>query len=102
MVPKLTMRPAASLAERARALRRAWGKAGVAAPGGAGALTYLFKSPDLIPDGIEDLGFIDDAFVFRMAAAAAIGFEPEARGKDHGTALERLAARIEEARKEGR
>jgi uncharacterized membrane protein YkvA (DUF1232 family) len=35
----------------------------------AGALNYLFKSLDLIPDGIEDLGFLDDAFVFRVAAA---------------------------------
>jgi uncharacterized membrane protein YkvA (DUF1232 family) len=37
----------------------------------AGALTYLFKSLDLIPDGLEDLGFIDDSFVFRVAARAA-------------------------------
>src|SRR4026208_2195740 len=37
-----------------------------------GALNYLFKSLDLIPDGIEDLGFIDDAFVFRVAADAAL------------------------------
>src|SRR5262249_51532725 len=36
------------------------------------ALNYLFKSLDLIPDGIEDLGFIDDAFVFRVAAAHGI------------------------------
>jgi uncharacterized membrane protein YkvA (DUF1232 family) len=36
------------------------------------ALNYLFKSLDLIPDGIEDLGFVDDAFVFRAAAAAAV------------------------------
>jgi uncharacterized membrane protein YkvA (DUF1232 family) len=36
-----------------------------------GALNYLFKSLDLIPDGIEDLGFLDDAFVFRVAAALA-------------------------------
>jgi uncharacterized membrane protein YkvA (DUF1232 family) len=36
-----------------------------------GALNYLFKSLDLIPDGIEDLGYLDDAFVFRVAAAAA-------------------------------
>jgi uncharacterized membrane protein YkvA (DUF1232 family) len=34
----------------------------------AGALSYLFKSLDLIPDGIEDLGFLDDAFVFRVSA----------------------------------
>ena len=39
----------------------------------ASALNYLFKSLDLIPDGIEDLGFLDDAFVFRVAAAAAGG-----------------------------
>lgn len=37
----------------------------------AAALNYLFKSLDLIPDGIEDLGFVDDAFVLRVAAAAA-------------------------------
>jgi uncharacterized membrane protein YkvA (DUF1232 family) len=34
-------------------------------------LNYLFKSLDLIPDGLEDLGFVDDAFVFRVAAASA-------------------------------
>lgn len=38
----------------------------------AGALNYLFKSLDLIPDGIEDLGFLDDAFVIRVAARVAI------------------------------
>lgn len=35
------------------------------------ALNYLFKSLDLIPDGIEDLGLLDDAFVFRVAASGA-------------------------------
>lgn len=47
-----------------------------------GALNYLFKSLDLIPDGIEDLGFLDDAFVFRVAAAkvpGAAGDSPLAR-----------------------
>jgi hypothetical protein len=39
----------------------------------AAALNYLFKSLDLIPDGIEDLGFLDDAFVFRVAAAGTGG-----------------------------
>jgi uncharacterized membrane protein YkvA (DUF1232 family) len=34
----------------------------------AGSINYLFKSLDLIPDGIEDLGYIDDAFVLRVAA----------------------------------
>jgi len=37
----------------------------------AGALNYLFKSLDLIPDGIEELGFLDDTFVFRVAASLA-------------------------------
>lgn len=51
----------------------------------ASALNYLFKSLDLIPDGIEDLGFLDDAFVLRVAAKQA---------KDKGASsatLDRLA-----------
>lgn len=51
------------------------------------SLNYLFKSLDLIPDGIEDLGFIDDAFVFRVGAAAALGAGAPADG-----AVARLAA----------
>ncbi len=35
------------------------------------ALNYLFKSLDLIPDGIEDLGYLDDAFVLRVACSLA-------------------------------
>lgn len=53
------------------------------------ALNYLFKSLDLIPDGIEDLGFIDDAFVFRVLAAAGGGDE------DPTGTLERLAGEAE-------
>lgn len=34
----------------------------------AGALSYLLRSVDLIPDGVEDLGYLDDAFVLRVAA----------------------------------
>lgn len=34
-------------------------------------LNYIFKSLDLIPDGIDDLGFCDDAFVLRVAASLA-------------------------------
>lgn len=44
----------------------------------AGALNYLFKSLDLIPDGIEDLGFLDDAFVLRIASKLALAEWPEA------------------------
>jgi uncharacterized membrane protein YkvA (DUF1232 family) len=38
----------------------------------AGGLNYLFKSLDLIPDGIDDIGYLDDAFVLRAAAAHAV------------------------------
>ena len=41
-------------------------------------LNYIFKSLDLIPDGIDDLGFCDDAFVIRVAAALAVEAEPAA------------------------
>lgn len=59
----------------------------------AGCLNYLFKSLDLIPDGIEDLGFLDDAFVLRVAARLA------AKGNEGEAVLARLsgeAALIEE------
>lgn len=45
----------------------------------ASSLNYLFKSLDLIPDGLEDLGFIDDAFVLRVAAALV---DPAERDRD--------------------
>lgn len=37
----------------------------------AGGLNYLFKSLDLIPDGIDDIGYLDDAFVLRVASELA-------------------------------
>lgn len=36
-----------------------------------GGLNYLFKSLDLIPDGIDDIGYLDDAFVLRVSADLA-------------------------------
>ena len=59
----------------------------------AAALNYLFKSLDLIPDGLEDLGFIDDAFVMRTAAQAA-KVEAES-GPAVDATLERLADEAE-------
>jgi uncharacterized membrane protein YkvA (DUF1232 family) len=56
----------------------------------AAALNYLFKSLDLIPDGIEDLGFIDDAFVLRVAARTAVAADASAAELGDGT-LSRLA-----------
>jgi uncharacterized membrane protein YkvA (DUF1232 family) len=55
----------------------------------AGGLNYLFKSLDLIPDGIEDLGFLDDAFVLRVASALALGETPAV--KEEAPVLARLA-----------
>ena len=57
----------------------------------AGALNYLFKSLDLIPDGIEDLGYVDDAFVFRVAAAVAIQADAGAAEADSSGTLGRLS-----------
>jgi uncharacterized membrane protein YkvA (DUF1232 family) len=51
----------------------------------AAALNYLFKSLDLIPDGIEDLGYLDDAFVLRVSCAIA------ADGDTKAPVTERLA-----------
>ncbi|MBM4359727.1 MAG: DUF1232 domain-containing protein [Deltaproteobacteria bacterium] len=54
-----------------------------------GALNYLFKSLDLISDGIEDIGFLDDAFVLRVAADLALAEAPE--GSDKPAELVRFA-----------
>ena len=55
----------------------------------AGGLNYLFKSLDLIPDGIEDLGYLDDAFVLRVAAQLAV--KGEANTEEAAPRLARLA-----------
>ena len=52
----------------------------------AGGINYLFKSLDLIPDGIDDIGYLDDAFVIRLASKAAMetdigAIQPELLGK---------------------
>jgi uncharacterized membrane protein YkvA (DUF1232 family) len=82
-----------SLAEDARALASVLEKesSGGAQRRAAAALNYLFKSLDLIPDGLEDLGFIDDAFVVR-AAADAVKQESQAElAADASGTLARLA-----------
>jgi uncharacterized membrane protein YkvA (DUF1232 family) len=42
-------------------------------------LNYIFKSLDLIPDGIDDLGFLDDAFVLRVGCALAGAARPDVK-----------------------
>ena len=86
-----------SLAEDAKALASVLETEGdgVAQRRSAAALNYLFKSLDLIPDGLEDLGFIDDAFVAR-AAAEAVKLEAEAElAVDATGTLARLASEAE-------
>jgi uncharacterized membrane protein YkvA (DUF1232 family) len=53
-------------------------------------LNYIFKSLDLIPDGIDDLGFLDDAFVLRVACALATS------AKGSGKVTERIVERLSE------
>lgn len=57
----------------------------------AGAVGYLYKSLDLIPDGVEDLGYLDDAFVLRVAARVALREAPTAKEADIRGILARLA-----------
>ncbi|HLV68564.1 MAG TPA: YkvA family protein [Polyangiaceae bacterium] len=59
----------------------------------ARALVYVVKSVDLIPDGLEDLGYLDDAFVVRVAAGAVgEGELPPDREREPGATVHRLAA----------
>ncbi|HYQ45335.1 MAG TPA: YkvA family protein [Polyangiaceae bacterium] len=86
-----------SLADDARALASVLETEGneVAQRRATAALNYLFKSLDLIPDGLEDLGFIDDAFVIR-AAAEAVRHEAESElAADATGTLARLASEAE-------
>lgn len=41
-------------------------------------INYVFKSLDLIADGIDDVGFCDDAFVIRVAASLAVAADESA------------------------
>lgn len=57
----------------------------------AGGINYLFKSLDLIPDGIDDIGYLDDAFVLRTAADLAMREDVSSLGADELRALNGLA-----------
>ena len=86
-----------SLAEDARALASVLETGGseLAERRSTAALNYLFKSLDLIPDGLEDLGFIDDAFVVRAAAEAVKLDAPDALTAESTGTLARLAQEAE-------
>ncbi|HEY2510663.1 MAG TPA: YkvA family protein [Polyangiaceae bacterium] len=59
-------------------------------------LNYIFKSLDLIPDGIDDLGYLDDAFVLRVAASLAVRVSEGAQVAELAEPLGRLAAEAEQ------
>jgi uncharacterized membrane protein YkvA (DUF1232 family) len=55
----------------------------------ASGINYLFKSLDLVPDGIDDIGFLDDAFVLRVTASLIAAEDAEAGRREP---VSRLAA----------
>lgn len=57
----------------------------------AGGLNYLFKSLDLIPDGIDDIGYLDDCFVLRVSADLAMREDVSALDTEHLRTVNRLA-----------
>ncbi len=50
----------------------------------AGAIGYLMRSVGLVQDGIEDLGYLDDACVLRVAAARAVALSGDPEAWDAG------------------
>jgi uncharacterized membrane protein YkvA (DUF1232 family) len=57
----------------------------------AGGVNYIFKSLDLVPDGIDDIGYLDDAFVLRVAADLALREDLSALAPEQLRGLNRLA-----------
>ncbi len=53
-----------------------------------GGLNALLKSVDLIPDGLQDLGYVDDAFMLRVCCRLALEAQPELASSE---ACQRLA-----------
>lgn len=62
-----------------------------AAQAAASGVNYLFKSLDIIPDGIDDIGYVDDAFVLRVCAAQA---KSEQEKSDGGALSEEAEATL--------
>jgi len=57
-----------------------------------GAMNYVFKSLDLVLDGIDEIGYLDDAFVLRVGAAMAVREKLDALPGETTAALEKLAS----------
>lgn len=56
-----------------------------------GGVNYLFKSLDLVPDGIDDIGYLDDAFVLRVAAEQGMREDMSRLGAEQRRVLSQLA-----------
>jgi len=54
-------------------------------------INYLFKSLDLIPDGIDDIGYLDDAFVLRVACSMLSEQDRNALSHDVSASIKALA-----------
>ncbi|NLE48744.1 MAG: DUF1232 domain-containing protein [Sandaracinaceae bacterium] len=61
----------------------------------AGGLNYLFKSLDIVPDGIDQLGYLDDCFVLRVAASLALEEGADEAGMEALETLARLSNETE-------
>jgi uncharacterized membrane protein YkvA (DUF1232 family) len=57
----------------------------------AGGINYLFKSLDLIPDGIDDIGYLDDAFTVRISSTFIAGDDVGALGDEKAKRIGQLA-----------
>jgi uncharacterized membrane protein YkvA (DUF1232 family) len=55
-----------------------------------GGVNYLFKSLDLVPDGIDDIGYLDDAFVLRVAVEQGMRESPMRLDAEPARVLSRL------------
>jgi uncharacterized membrane protein YkvA (DUF1232 family) len=62
------------------------------------AFNYVFKSLDLIPDGIDDIGYLDDAFVLRVSAQLGVQSDLHDLDPDKLQVLHRLAAEADVVR----
>ena len=55
-----------------------------------GAIGYILRTAELVTDGIEDIAYMEDAFVLRVASSLALLFPGAAAADVHGD-LARLA-----------
>jgi uncharacterized membrane protein YkvA (DUF1232 family) len=62
------------------------------------AVNYIFKSLDLIPDGIDDIGYLDDAFVLRVAAELTVQEDLPELDPDKLLVVRRLATEADVVR----